>query len=105
MQLIIQINLYCLIPDSHKKTKTNNNRIAMKKFQRFCTLFLLMIGLCSVLCRFVEAGGAGSKEEFAANGSEVDGENLPESRVGEKCSANAQGIYLSGGLSGKTDSG
>ena len=47
MQLIIQINLYCLIPDSHKKTKTNNNRIAMKKFQRFCTLFLLMIGLCS----------------------------------------------------------
>ena len=46
MQLIIQINLYCLIPDSHKKTKTNNNRIAMKKFQRFCTLFLLMIGLC-----------------------------------------------------------
>ena len=59
----------------------------------------------SVLCRFVEAGGAGSKEEFAANGSEADGENLPESRVGEKCSANAQGIYLSGGLSGKTDSG
>ena len=53
----------------------------------------------------MEAGGAGSKEEFAANGSEADGENLPESRVGEKCSTNAQGIYLSGGLSGKTDSG
>ena len=62
----------------------------MKKFQRFCTLFLLMIGLCSfalhvspmqVLWRQVEQA---QKEEFAANGSEADGENLPESRVGEK---------------------
>ena len=111
MQLIIQINLYCLIPDSHKKTKTNNNRIAMKKFQRFCTLFLLMIGLCSFALHAQSYAGLwrqveqAQKEEFAANGSEADGENLPESRVGEKCSANAQGIYLSGGLSGKTDSG
>ena len=53
----------------------------------------------------METGRASSKEEFAANGSEADGENLPESRAGEERSADAQGIYLSGGLSGKTDSG
>ena len=48
-----------------------------------------MIGLCSFALHaqsyagLWEAGGAGSKEEFAANGSEADGENLPESRVGK----------------------
>lgn len=33
------------------------------------------------LMKTVETGRASSKEEFAANGSEADGENLPESRA------------------------
>lgn len=79
----------------------------MKKFQRFCTLFLLMIGLCSFALHAQSYAGLWRQVEQAQKKS------LPQTvvKLTEKIyrkaelEKNAQGIYLSGGLSGKTDSG
>lgn len=83
----------------------------MKKFQRFCTLFLLMIGLCSFALHAQSYAGLWRQVEQAQKKSlpqtvvKLTEKIYRKAELEKNAPANAQGIYLSGGLSGKTDSG